>query len=82
MVVKSEKQLKFGNDSHSLSPTSAISYLYKHFTQMWWKSKLLNVCLRKFSCFCGILLIVADLLRNFAEFSRNFAEFCGTLQVT
>ena len=72
----------FGN-SYSLSPTSAISYLCKHFTQILWKSKLLNLflqnfadLLRKFAEFCGLFV---DLLRNstFAEFCGLFAEFCG-----
>ena len=57
-------------DSYGWSPTSAISYLCKHFTQIWWKSKLLNLFLRNFAecCglfaeFCGMLLIVCGILR-------------------
>ena len=56
--------------SCSLSPTSAISYLCKHFTRIWWKSKLLILFLRNF----------ADCFRNFAEFCGFVAELCGFLR--
>ena len=74
--------------SYSLSPTSAISYLCKHFTQIWWKSKLLNLFLRNFADLfaelCGFLRFVSDfcrISRMFCGFLRIFygfvAEFCG-----
>ena len=69
--------------SCSLSPTSAISYLCKHVTQIWWKSKLLNLFLRNFAecCFfskvCGMF---AEFCGLFAEFCRCFADVCGSLR--
>ena len=67
-------------NSYSLPPTSAISYLCKHFTKI----------LRKFAEIRGSLRNFADLLRDFAEFYgflrifcgilRNFTEFCGILR--
>ena len=60
--------------SYSLPPTSAISYLCKHFTQ------ILRICAEFWlNCeeVCGSLRICCRCLWNFADLFRNFAEVCG-----